>query len=107
MADENLVTVRISREPAEQLRDIYSAAFGSGVNIRQTVERAITQEINRQLPDDGNNPPMRTHFDRNSEWYCNIDQLHPEANIVTSEDPNDVTCQRCLAQMERHPREGD
>ena len=61
MADEDLVTVRISREPAEQLRDMYSAAFGSGVNIRQTVERAITQEINRQLPHGENNPAAAIH----------------------------------------------
>ena len=50
---------------------------------------------------------MRIHFDRNSAWYCNIDQLHPEAEIVTSEYPNEVTCERCLLQMERHPREDD
>ena len=51
---------------------------------------------------------MGIHFDRNSEWYCNIDPLlRLGTDPETSEDPSEVTCQRCLLQMERHPREDD
>ena len=44
---------------------------------------------------------MKLHLDRTHPCYCNLHHRHPR--LRHSENPNEVDCERCLLQRERHP----